>query len=103
MKPSGMPPAFFFCGVGLQLYIRRARDQTRSGRHRGVFRNENAYAEARAAGDVAGGQPGCRRQILCGAFLMCGTTIGGVTVGLMVGLSCRSGSIEVIWLQALHL
>jgi len=29
--------------------------------------------------------------------------IGGVAVGLMVGLSCRSGSIEVIWLQASHL
>jgi hypothetical protein len=29
--------------------------------------------------------------------------IGGVTVALMVGLSCRSGSIDVIWLQASHL
>jgi hypothetical protein len=35
--------------------------------------------------------------------LIPGPTIGGATVGLMVGLSCRSGSIEVIWLQALHL
>jgi hypothetical protein len=34
---------------------------------------------------------------------MPGLTIGGVTMGLIVGLSCRSGSIEVIWLQALHL
>jgi len=34
---------------------------------------------------------------------MPGLTIGGVMVGLMVGLSCRSGSTEVIWLQAPHL
>jgi hypothetical protein len=102
MKPSGMPlPSF--CGIGPKLYIRSIRDQTRSGRHRGIFRNENACAEAPAAGGVAGGQPCCRRQILCGAFLIPGLTIGGATVGLMVGLSCRSGSIEVIWLQALHL
>jgi hypothetical protein len=34
---------------------------------------------------------------------MCDFGIGGVTVGLMVGLSCRSGSTDVIWLQAAHL
>jgi hypothetical protein len=34
---------------------------------------------------------------------MHGFGIGGVTVGLMVGLSCCSGSIDVIWLQAAHL
>ena len=45
----------------------------------------------------------CRGQIVCGAFLMPGFAIGGVTVGLMEGLSCRSGSIEMIWLQALAL
>jgi hypothetical protein len=41
--------------------------------------------------------------MLCGVFLMRDFGIGGVAVGLMVGLSCRSGSIEVIWLQASHL
>lgn len=47
---------------------------------------------------------GARRQTVCGAFLVAVfVTIGGARVGLMVGLSCRSGSIEVIWLQALHL
>ena len=51
----------------------------------------------------AGDQCGCRREILCGVFLMRDFGIGGVAVGLMVGLSCRSGSIEVIWLQASHL
>jgi hypothetical protein len=34
---------------------------------------------------------------------MPGFTIGGVREGLMAGLSCRSGSTVVIWLQALHL
>jgi hypothetical protein len=48
-------------------------------------------------------QCGCRREILGGFFLMRDFGIGGVIVGLMVGLSCRSGSIEVIWLQASHL
>jgi len=41
--------------------------------------------------------------MLCGVFLLRDFDIGGVAVGLMVGLSCRSGSIEVIWLQASHL
>jgi hypothetical protein len=48
-------------------------------------------------------QCGCRREILCGAFLVREFGIGGVSVGLMVGLSRCSGSIEVIWLQASHL
>jgi hypothetical protein len=34
---------------------------------------------------------------------MPGFGIGGMTVGLMVGLSCCSGSIDMIWLQASHL
>jgi len=51
---------------------------------------------------VTGDQCGCRREILGGA-LMRDFGIGGVAVGLMVGLSCRSGSIDVIWLQASHL
>jgi hypothetical protein len=96
-------PLPFFCGIGPKLYIRSVRDQTRSGRHRGIFCNEDACAEAPATGGVADGQPGRRRQTLCGAFLIPGLTIGGETEGLRAGLSCRSGSIEVIWLQALHL
>ena len=49
-------------------------------------------------------RPVVANQTVCGAFLIAGfITIGGVRVGLMVGLSCRSGSIEVIWLQAPHL
>ncbi len=54
------------------------------------------------AGAFGGQVAGARRQTVCGAFLFA-VTIGGARVGLMVGLSCRSGSIEVIWLQALHL
>jgi hypothetical protein len=52
---------------------------------------------------VTGDQCGCRRDILGGAFLMGDFGIGGMAVGLMVGLSSRSGSIEVILLQASHL
>ncbi|WP_225672787.1 hypothetical protein [Bradyrhizobium hereditatis] len=48
-------------------------------------------------------QCGCRREILCGAFLVREFGISGVSVGLMVGLSRCSGSIEVMWLQASHL
>jgi hypothetical protein len=51
---------------------------------------------------VTGDQCGCRREILGWAFLS-GFGIGGVAVGQMVGLSSRSGSIEVILLQASHL
>jgi len=50
-----------------------------------------------------GDQCGCRREIPGGAFVMRDSGIGGVAVGLMVGLSSRSGSIEVILLQASHL
>jgi len=47
---------------------------------------------------------GARHQTVCGAFLKPGVvTIGGVRLGLMAGLACRSGSTEVLWLQALHL
>jgi hypothetical protein len=60
---------------------------------------------ASAFGDeAAGSRPVVANQTVCGAFLIAGfITIGGVRVGLMVGLSCRSGSIEVIRLQAPHL
>src|SRR5690242_605669 len=57
----------------------------------------------RLAGAVIRDQCGWRRETLCWAFLMHGFGIGGVTPGLTVGLSCCSGSIEVIWLQAAHL
>ena len=75
-----------------------------AGRNRGVFRTGKARSEgATSAGAVTGDQCGCRREVLCGAFVTGDCGIGGVAVGLMVGLSCRSGSIDVIWLQASHL
>ena len=84
--------------------MRHCPEETRSSRNRGVFRTGEARSEAAAsAGTVTRNQCGWRREILCGAFLMHGFGIGGVTPGLMVGLSCCSGSIDVIWLQAAHL
>jgi hypothetical protein len=76
-----------------------------SSRNSGVFRTGKARSGTRhpSAGAVTGDQLGCRRETLCGAFLPRDFGITGVTVGLMVGLSCRSGSIEVILLQASHL
>jgi hypothetical protein len=56
-----------------------------------------------SAGTAIRSQCGCRRRIPCGAFLTGDFGIGGVRVGLMAGLSCCSGSIDVIWLQAAHL
>jgi len=84
--------------------MRHGQEETRAGRNRGVFRTGKATLEPPSLGRCcAGDQCGCRREIPCGVFLMRDFGIGGVAVGLMVGLSCRSGSIEVIWLQASHL
>jgi hypothetical protein len=84
-----------------------SRDETRCSRNRGVSalgfstRKGVLCFEAPIRGAVTGDQCGCRR--LCEAFVLREFGIGGVAVGLMVGLSCCSGSIEVMWLQASHL
>jgi hypothetical protein len=81
--------------------MRHGRDETRAGRNRGV--SELERCALKPPSPRPGDQCGCRREVRCGAFVTGDCGIGGVAVGLMVGLSCRSGSIDVIWLQASHL
>ncbi|UPK01956.1 hypothetical protein IVB05_30610 [Bradyrhizobium sp. 170] len=78
--------------------MRHGQEETRASRNHGVFRT-GRRALPSSVGAVTGDQCGRRREILCGAFLMGDLGTSGVTVGL----SCRSGSTDVIWLQASHL
>jgi hypothetical protein len=98
MKPSGMSlPSSFAEAEALHPASPGSKP---IDRHREVFLRENACVQEPSAVT----SPAVRRhQAVCGAFLMPGCTIGGEMEGLMAGLSCRSGSIVVIWLQALHL
>jgi hypothetical protein len=103
MKPSDMPLPLLCAEFGRSYTCGIPEMKPGIGPIAAFSAPGRACFEASIRGAVTGDQCGCRREILCGAFLLREFGIGGVTVGLMVGLSCCSGSIEVMWLQASHL